>query len=85
MQVVYDSLPESQKEELKKAHLRGMELVWAIELDLSRDPLSRAHQLPNGRYAQVYTPDISPQIEIRVSYLVGDEKVLIKVFDWVLS
>lgn len=82
MQVVYDSHPEQQKESLKRNHPRGAALIAAIELDLSRDPYTRATILRNGRYAQVYTPQVIPHIEIRVAYLVGD-KILIKVLNWV--
>lgn len=82
MQVVYDPLPEAQRENLCRFHPRGQEIISAIEIDLSRDPLSRASKLAGGRYAQVYVPNVVPFVEIRIAYLVGD-LVLIKVFNWI--
>ena len=81
MQVVYDPLPQKNRESLCQCHPRGYELVLAIETDLSRDPETRAQKLANGRLAQVYTPPVLPRVRILVSYLTG-KVVLIYVFDW---
>lgn len=82
MLVIYDTLPENDKERLKREHPRGCDLVRAIECALSRAPLTGAIEVRAKRYAQIFTPEIEPRIEVRVSYLVGDGKVLIKVFKW---
>lgn len=81
MQIVYDPLPEAEKEAFKRFHSRGYEIVRAIETDLSHDPLTRAAKLTAGRYSQIFIPEINPPLEVRISYLVGD-KILIKVFKW---
>lgn len=81
MQVVYDPKPQRDRDELCRCHPRGHDLVMAIETDLSRDPLTRAQSLENGRLAQVYTPPVEPKVEILVSYLAGST-VLIKKFKW---
>lgn len=83
MQVSYEPLPEKQRDAFCQMYPRGWDIVQAIELDLSRDPISRARKLPNGRYAQVFTPPVPPPVEIRLAYLVGNN-ILIKVFQWAI-
>ena len=83
MPVLYDPVPSAEKERMKKEHPRGLEIIEAIERDLSFGNLDEWATLvkkPN-RYAIVYTPEVSPPIEIRISFLLADGgKVLIKVF-----
>lgn len=81
MQIVYDLLPEREKAQFTREHPRGWEILRGIESDLSRDPYTRATVLGDGRFAQIFSPEIAPPIEVRVAYLVGD-KILVKVFRW---
>jgi len=58
MLVRYDPLPGAEKERLKKEHPRGVELIAALERDLSSGKLDGWAVLvkkPN-RYSIVYTP-----------------------------
>lgn len=82
MQVVYDLLPSQSRDSLCRDHPRGKAVADAIDLDLSRDPFSRAFQIKNGRLAQVYSPPVDPRVEILVVYLASDDRVLVKKFHW---
>lgn len=82
MQILYSPIANKQKNQFVRDCIRGHEIVLAIEKDLSHDPIGRAINLKENLYAQIFTPEINPQVEIRLSYLVG-EKILIKVFKWV--
>ena len=76
MSVQYGPNASSEKECLKRDHPRGPELVAAFERDLSSGKLIGWAALvakPN-RYAIVYTPPISPDIEIRVSFLLDNNE-----------
>ena len=82
MLVSFDSLAAAQKERLKMAHARSAEILDAITLDLSRQPVQNATPLSNGRFLQIFRPAIAPAIELRLVYLANAEKVFIKSLDW---
>lgn len=80
--VVFGPLAEQEKESLKRDHPFCSDIVEAISIDLSRDPLTRATLLEKDRYFQIYSPRVDPPIAIRVGYILNDEKVMIKIFNW---
>lgn len=78
MLVQYSATSSIIKETGKKQHPRGVEIFQAIELDLSRDPTGRGVLVKHpNQYAQVFTPEVLPAIEIRVVYLVTDKNILV--------
>lgn len=79
--LTYAALPESNRNSLAADHPRGDEIIQAIELDLTRSQGKNATRLPNGRFALVYTPPVTPALEIRIVYLFDGNSIHIKVFD----
>ena len=79
--VVYDPLPAQAKEKFKRDYWLGADIVSAIELELTKDPAKRAvlWEKPNV-YILVYTPEVTPCVEIRIKYLVGVNGVKVKYF-----
>lgn len=83
--VVFGPLAEKGKESLKTRHKFGTDIVEAISIDLSRDPLTRATRLGNERFLQIYAPRVEPSILVKVGYILNEEKVMIKIFEWHLQ
>lgn len=82
MLVQFDNLLEPEKERLKRTHPRGHDIFNAILENLKRTPTASATKLPNGQWLKIFTPDIQPATEIRLCFLEGGERVLVKKFAW---
>jgi hypothetical protein len=67
---------------------RASEIIEAIQLVLAKAPFEKTNLIrrPNT-YLKIFTPEISPPVEIRVKYIASDEndkKVLITGFQAIL-
>lgn len=77
MLVQYTAIASAVKNAFIKNHPRGDVIMQAIEVDLHRDPYTRGIVIKANTYMQVFTPEVTPTVEIHIVYLLTEEKLLV--------